>query len=101
MRGPDVGGASARHCSNNSAQASSSGLAGRVAFCAADSCAADKEPSTTLRLWAAHSRSWVERRDHAVMVSRSTPASSAIPVDGSTGAHSSPIDWCSSRRSVA
>ena len=53
------------------------------------------------RLWAAHSRSWVERRDHAVMVSRSTPASSAIPVDGSTGAHSNPIDWCSSRRRVA
>ena len=29
------------------------------------------------------------------------PAISAIPVDGSTGAHSNPSDWCSSRRSVA
>ena len=47
-------------------------------------------PSTSVRLWAAHSRSWVERRDHAVMVSRSTPASSAIPVAGSTGSHSKP-----------
>jgi hypothetical protein len=28
----------------------------------------------------------------AVMVSRSTPASSAIPVDGSTGAHSKAIE---------
>ena len=61
--------ASARHCSTSCVQASSSGLVGRVAFCAAASCAAVNGWSTSCRLWAAHSRSWVERRDQAVMVS--------------------------------
>ena len=41
---------SARHCATSCAQASSSGLAGRVAFCAAANCAAVKGPSTTARL---------------------------------------------------
>ena len=62
--------ASARHCSLRSAHASSSGLAGRVAFCAAASCAAVGSPSMTARLLRAHSRSRVERRDHALMLSR-------------------------------
>jgi transposase len=41
------------------------------------------------------------RHDHAMIESRSTPATSAIPVLGSTGALSNPNDWCSSRRNVA
>ncbi len=51
--------ASARHCRCSWLHASSSGLAGRVAFCAAASCAADSSPSITTRLLAAHSRSWL------------------------------------------
>ena len=58
-------------------------------------------PSTTVRLLAAHSRSWVERRDHAVMVSAVHPGDLGHPGGGSTGAHSNPIERCSSRRSVA
>ena len=41
-------------------------------------------------MWAAHSRNWLERCDHAVIVSRAMPATSAIPVAGSTGTHSDP-----------
>ncbi len=51
--------ASARHCCCSWLHASSSGLAGRVAFCAAASCAADSSPSVTTRLLAAHSRNWL------------------------------------------
>ena len=93
--------ASSRHCCCNWIHPSSSGLAGRVAFWAAASCAALNAPSTETRLCAAHSRNCDDRRDHARMVSRLIPAISAIPVDGSTGSHSIPNEWCSSLRSVA
>ena len=93
--------ASARHCALRSAQDSDSGLVGRVAFCAAASCAAVGVPSTTTRLLRAHSRSRVERCDHALMQSGSTPAISAIPVCGSTGWNSKPRSACSRWRRVA
>ena len=72
------------------AHATDSGLGGRVAFCAAASCAAVGSPSTRTRLLRAHSRSRVERCDHTLMVCLVTPAISAIPVCGSTGCHSTP-----------
>ena len=49
----------------------------------------------------AHSRSRVERRDHTVMSSLVMPAISAIPEQGSTGAHSKPRSTWSSCRRVA
>lgn len=54
-----------------------------------------------MRLLAAHSRNCVDLVDHLRISFGVMPAMSAIPVDGSTGAHSIPTDRCSSRRSVA
>jgi hypothetical protein len=54
-----------------------------VAFCAAAGCAALSGPSTESRWCAAHSRSWLERRDHAVMMSLSSKLSSNRVFDGS------------------
>ena len=65
--------------------ASASGLAGRVAFCAAASCAAVGSPSTTTRLLRrplAQPGGAPRPRGDVVLV---TPAISAIPVCGSTG----------------
>ena len=67
----------------------------------AANCAAVGSPLMTTRLLRAHSRSRVERFDHALMLRGSKPAISAIPVCGSTGLNSKPRSACSSRRSVA
>ena len=66
--------ASARQSSLSPAHDFDSGLAGRVAFCAAASCWAVGSPSTTTRLLCAHWRSRVERCDHALRQSFSRPA---------------------------
>jgi hypothetical protein len=65
--------ASARHCSLSSSHAKDSGFDGRVAFCAAANWAGVGSPSTTTRFWAAHSRSRMERWDHAMIDSFVTP----------------------------
>ena len=71
--------ASARHCSMSSPRRALRVWPGGSLSARPPAAPRSAAPSTTSRLCAAHSRSWDERRDHAVMVSRSTPASLGHP----------------------